>query len=156
MAALTSDENTLFLNFSIGDISLSDCLVEQVDTAYGYVHQSSSLPKAPTAGLNSVGEMLWTYGRSYSDVQISLQKSQKLLRDTAVPETLQLHSLVLYQSEYFKRLLATPSNTKNLILGPRKTKENMVHMYTAIHLMYTKDWQKELNDDNAQGILSAC
>jgi hypothetical protein len=156
MAALTSDEQTNYLSLSIGDMSLTGFLDEPVDTTYGYVHQSTSLPKPPMNTTNSIGEMLWTYGKSYSDVQISLRKSQELLKNTTIPETLQLHSLVLYQSCYFKKLLATPSTMKDLILGPRKTKEDLVHLYTAIKLMYTKDWQQEISIDNAQGILSAC
>ncbi|GAB5591528.1 hypothetical protein Unana1_06428 [Umbelopsis nana] len=156
MAALTSEEQTNYLNLSIGDISLSSFMDEPVDTTYGYVHQSTNLPKPPTNAMNNIGEMLWTHGRTYSDVQISLRKSQELLRDTAIPETLQLHAIVLYQSVYFKKLLASSSSMNNLILGPRKTKEDLVHLYTAIKLMYTKNWQQELTTDNAQGVLSAC
>lgn len=156
MAALTSGDQTSFLSLAIGDISLSGFLDEPVDNTYGYVHQSSNLPKPPTNLTNSIGEMLWIHGRTYSDVQISLRKSQELLKNTTIPESLQLHSMVLYQSNYFKKLLATPSSMKNLVLGPCKTKDDLVHLYTAIKLMYTKGWQQELNMDNAQGVLSAC
>ncbi|KAH8556335.1 hypothetical protein BGW37DRAFT_472124 [Umbelopsis sp. PMI_123] len=156
MTALSSEDQTNFLQLSIGDISLSGIMDEPVDNTYGYVHQSSSLPKPPVNPTNSIGEMLWTYGQSYSDIQISLRKSQELLKDTVIPESLQLHSIVLYQSNYFKKLLATPSSMKNLVLGPRKTKEDLVYLYVAIKLMYTKAWQQELNMENAQGVLSAC
>jgi hypothetical protein len=156
MAALTSDDKSLFLNLTLDSISLSESLGQEADSTYGYVRPSSNLPKAPAKPVSSIGEMLWTNGGTYSDVQISLSKCQQLLKDTAIPETLQLHSIVLYQSGYFKRLLATPTTMQNLTLAPHKTKENIFHLYTAIKLMYTKSWELELNSDNAKGILAAC
>lgn len=156
MATLASDDKSLFLNLTLDSISLSESLGQEADTTYGYIRPSSNLPKAPVKPVNSIGEMLWTNGRTYSDVQISLSRCQQLLKGTAVPETLQLHSIVLYQSGYFRRLLAPPCSMQNLALAPYKTKENIFHLYTAIKLMYTKRWELELNSENAKGILAAC
>ncbi|RUS15658.1 hypothetical protein BC937DRAFT_92174 [Endogone sp. FLAS-F59071] len=106
----------------------------------------------------TVGELLWSHGRIYSDVRLAFEDQGRMAQRAGVPIVLHLHSLVLFQSEFFKRQLAAGSKQIIVRLPPRVSEEDMVNFYVTIRLMYTKEWTRELGDDLAKGVgvLACC
>lgn len=106
----------------------------------------------------TVGELLWSHGRVYSDVRLAFEDQGRMAQRASVPTVLHLHSLVLFQSEFFKRQLAAGSKQIIVRLPPRVSEEDMVNFYVTIRLMYTKEWTRELGDELAKGVgvLACC
>lgn len=120
----------------------------------------------------SVGELLWENGQMYSDVRLTFEDRGLLASSSGIPSELRLHSLVLFQSQFFKEQLsvtsaAVPSSPiSNIIkekqiivrLPSRVTEEDMINFYCTLKLMYTKDWDSELANNLTKGVgcLSVC
>ncbi|CAI2178812.1 3061_t:CDS:2 [Funneliformis geosporum] len=120
----------------------------------------------------SVGELFWKEGQMYSDVRLSFEDRGILAARAGIPTELRLHSLVLFQSQFFKEQLsvtsaAIPSSpASNIIkekqiivrLPSRITEEDIINFYTTLKLMYTKNWDVELANNLTKGVgcLSVC
>lgn len=120
----------------------------------------------------SVGELLWQGGQLYSDVRLTFEDRGILATRAGIPSELRLHSLVLFQSQFFKEQLsvtsaATPSSpASNIIkekqiivrLPSRVTEEDMINFYCTLKLLYTKNWDSELANNLTKGVgcLSVC
>ncbi|CAG8573978.1 1642_t:CDS:2 [Funneliformis caledonium] len=120
----------------------------------------------------SVGELLWEEGQMYSDVRLSFEDRGTLAARAGIPTELRLHSLVLFQSQFFKEQLsvtsaAVPSSpSSNIIkekqiivrLPSRITEEDIINFYSTLKLMYTKNWDVELANNLTKGVgcLSVC
>ncbi|CAG8756749.1 17281_t:CDS:1 [Gigaspora margarita] len=120
----------------------------------------------------SIGELLWDNGKMYSDVKLSFEDREGLAVRAGIPSELRLHSLVLFQSQFFKEQLTQTSSTvstlpksnlkreKQIIvkLPYRVNEEDMVNFYCTLKLMYTKKWDTELANNLAKGVgcLSVC
>ncbi|CAG8496541.1 12043_t:CDS:2 [Funneliformis mosseae] len=120
----------------------------------------------------SVGELLWKEGQMYSDVRLSFEDRGTLAARAGIPTELRLHSLVLFQSQFFKEQLsvtsaAVPSSpSSNIIkekqiivrLPSRITEEDIINFYSTLKLMYTKNWDVELANNLTKGVgcLSVC
>ncbi|CAG8534320.1 5417_t:CDS:1, partial [Scutellospora calospora] len=120
----------------------------------------------------SVGELLWDNGKMYSDVRLSFEDREGLATRAGIPSELRLHSIVLFQSQFFKEQLSqTSSNISSLPKSNMKkekqiivklpykvNEEDMVNFYCTLKLMYTKKWDTELANNLAKGVgcLSVC
>ncbi|CAJ0755106.1 12055_t:CDS:2 [Entrophospora sp. SA101] len=115
----------------------------------------------------NVGELLWDQGRIYSDVKLTFEDNGVLAKKAGIPIELRLHSIVLFQSQFFKDQLSKNSSLSTLIsrekqiivkLPSRVTEEDMVNFYCTLKLMYTKRWDHELSDNLSKGVgcLSVC
>ncbi|CAG8514005.1 3306_t:CDS:1 [Paraglomus brasilianum] len=120
----------------------------------------------------SVGQLLWENGESYSDVRLSFEDKGILAMEAGIPTELRLHSIVLFQSQFFKEQLSHTSTNvpsspasnvireKQIIvrLPARVAEEDMVNFYCTLKLMYTKAWNSELANNLAKGVgcLSVC
>ncbi|RIA97245.1 hypothetical protein C1645_752858 [Glomus cerebriforme] len=120
----------------------------------------------------SVGELLWQGGRMYSDVKLTFEDRGVLATRAGIPSELRLHSLVLFQSQFFKEQLSVTSTAvptspgsninkeKQIIvrLPSRVTEEDMINFYCTLKLMYTKNWDIELANNLTKGVgcLSVC
>ncbi|CAG8665837.1 746_t:CDS:1, partial [Acaulospora morrowiae] len=120
----------------------------------------------------NVGELLFDNGQIYSDVRLSFEDHGVLATRAGIPSELRLHSIVLFQSQFFKDQLsqtsavASSSSTSNVLrekqiivkLPTRVNEEDLVSFHCTLRLMYTKNWDHELADNLAKGVgcLSVC
>ncbi|CAG8600319.1 16842_t:CDS:1 [Dentiscutata erythropus] len=128
--------------------------------------------KTTISNYPSVGELLWDNGKMFSDVKLSFEDREGLAARAGIPSELRLHSLILFQSQFFKEQLSqTSSNVSSLPksnmrkekqiivkLPYRVNEEDMVNFYCTLKLMYTKKWDIELANNLAKGVgcLSVC
>ncbi|CAG8736043.1 11020_t:CDS:2, partial [Racocetra fulgida] len=132
----------------------------------------SQSQKTTISNYPSVGELLWDNGKMFSDVRLSFEDREGLAIRAGIPSELRLHSIVLFQSQFFKEQLSqTSSNISSLPksnmrkekqiivkLPYRVNEEDMVNFYCTLKLMYTKKWDSELANNLAKGVgcLSVC
>ncbi|GBB88468.1 hypothetical protein RclHR1_00150064 [Rhizophagus clarus] len=134
--------------------------------------QSTSRNNKKPKYYQSVGELLWQNGQIYSDVRLTFEDRGILASCAGIPSELRLHSLVLYQSQFFKDQLsvtsaAVPTSPNSNIIREKQiivrlpshvTEEDMVNFYSTLKLMYTKNWDNELANNLTKGVgcLSVC
>ncbi|CAG8637709.1 13503_t:CDS:2 [Rhizophagus irregularis] len=120
----------------------------------------------------SVGELLWQNGQMYSDVRLTFEDRGVLASSAGIPSELRLHSLVLYQSQFFKDQLsvtsaAVPTSPNSNIIKEKQIivrlpshviEEDMINFHCTLKLMYTKNWDNELANNLTKGVgcLSVC
>ncbi|KAL1919491.1 uncharacterized protein VTP21DRAFT_2184 [Calcarisporiella thermophila] len=115
----------------------------------------------------NVGELLWEAGLPYSDVRLTFDDGGRMAELSGLPAQLRLHSLILCQSEFFRRQLLEigtsrphPIRPKHIVVRVPETvtREDMIYFHTALKLIYTKTWDAELQDDlsTGVGVLSVC
>ncbi|CAG8444950.1 5275_t:CDS:2 [Cetraspora pellucida] len=116
----------------------------------------------------SVGELFWNDGKMYSDVRLTFENREILAKCTGIPSELRLHSIVLFQSQFFKEQLSRSSSIpKNNMMNEKQiivrlpayiSEEDIINFYCTLKLMYTKNWDSELADNLAKGVgcLSVC
>ncbi|CAB4405314.1 unnamed protein product [Rhizophagus irregularis] len=120
----------------------------------------------------SVGELLWQNGQMYSDVRLTFEDRGILASSAGIPSELRLHSLVLYQSQFFKDQLsvisaAVPTSPNSNIIKEKQIivrlpshviEEDMINFHCTLKLMYTKNWDNELANNLTKGVgcLSVC
>ncbi|CAG8733892.1 1204_t:CDS:1, partial [Cetraspora pellucida] len=165
----------------------NDVKVTNSTTFSAYNNTLSSMPPKKTGSIKrkhsqsqkttisnypSVGELLWDNGKMYSDVRLSFEDREGLAVRAGIPSELRLHSIVLFQSQFFKEQLSqTSSNISSLPksnmrkekqiivkLPYRVNEEDMINFYCTLKLMYTKKWDSELANNLAKGVgcLSVC
>ncbi|KAL1925754.1 uncharacterized protein VTP21DRAFT_637 [Calcarisporiella thermophila] len=113
----------------------------------------------------NVGNLLWEAGYTLSDVRLTFDDGGRMAERSGIPPQLWLHSLILCQSEFFRKQLTSrtrplPARPRHIVVKvpPGVTKEDMLHFYVALKLIYTKAWAAELKDDLRMGcgVLSVC
>ncbi|CAG8694894.1 1242_t:CDS:2, partial [Gigaspora rosea] len=74
----------------------------------------------------SVGELLWDNGKMYSDVKLSFEDREGLEVRAGIPSELRLHSLVLFQSQFFKEQLSQTSSTVSTLSKSNLRREKQI------------------------------
>ncbi|KAF0553860.1 hypothetical protein F8M41_019917 [Gigaspora margarita] len=166
---LSPQQNDNSLSFSIFDSSSNPSRTSSINYKRRYLpHNSYNKQDTIIDNYPNVGELLWNDGKVYSDVRLTFEDRGVLTNSSGIPSELRLHSIVLFQSQFFKEQLSQPSsmlkrkimNEKQIIvrLPNHVNEEDIINFYSTLKLMYTKKWDSELANDLSKGVgcLSVC
>ncbi|CAG8492164.1 21897_t:CDS:2 [Dentiscutata erythropus] len=161
-----SKQNDNSLSFSIFDSSSNPSRAssyKRKHSPYFYNKQNINIDNYP-----NVGELLWNEGKTFSDVRLTFEDKGVLANCAGIPSELRLHSVVLFQSQFFKEQLSqSPSMLKRNIINEKQiivrlpthvNEEDIINFYCTLKLIYTKKWDLELANNLSKGVgcLSVC